>query len=425
MADSVDSGADAGTRRAPVLVLTLLLLLMLGAGLWFWVLKPARPEAAGSGHAAGRRPENAEAAVVSIIRVRQGDFPVLVHAVGTVTSFNAVTVRPQVEGRLTRIAFEEGQRVQAGQLLAELDPRSFEVGLAEALGQQAQNRAELQNARRDLQRYEQLFRQDSIARQQLDSQRALVRQLEGRGATDRARIDNARLKLDYSRIVAPVDGRAGLLQAGVGSLIGPGSAGGLVNIVQTDPISVLFSVPEAQLQLLRDAMAAAPAPGLVVDAWDRSESRRLASGHLSTLDNQIDAATGAVRVRARFDNGDDSLFPNQFVNVRLHLRTLPAVLSVPADAVQFGSRGNYVYVVRDGKAYVQSVRLGAASAERVEILAGLADGDAVVLEGMDRLRDGRPVRIVPAMPGDPAALPALPAAAPPASNVPGERSAGS
>ncbi|MDO4683833.1 MAG: efflux RND transporter periplasmic adaptor subunit [Lautropia sp.] len=410
----MSSAVESGAGRRSVLWVTLLLLLLVGAGLWFWVLKPAsRVPGAGEGAGApppgSRRMGAGEAAIVSTTPVVQGTFPVVIRAVGTVTPFNAVTVVPQVEGRLLKVSFEEGQRVKAGQVLAQIDPRAFEVSLAEAKGQQAQNRAELANARRDLARYEQLFRQDSIARQQLDNQRALVRQLEGRGETDRARIDNAQLQLDHTRIVAPVDGRLGLLKAAVGNLIGPGSAEGLVSIIQTDPISVLFSVPEVQLQALRDAVRQTAAPGLVVEAWDRSESRRLATGHVSTIDNQIDAATGSLKVRARFDNADDALFPNQFVNVRLHLRSLPAALSVPVDAVQFGSQGDYVYLITDGKAFVRTVRLGVASGERVEILEGLKAGDRVALEGLDRLRDGRAVQVVDSLPGERDAVPATPA----------------
>ncbi|MDO5102455.1 MAG: efflux RND transporter periplasmic adaptor subunit [Lautropia sp.] len=408
----MSSAVESGAVRRPVLWVTLLLLLLIGGGLWFWVLKPASQQGAtSSGPPPGpRRMGGGDAAIVSTTPVVQGAFPVMIRAVGTVTPFNAVTVVPQVEGRLLSVAFEEGQRVKAGQLLARIDPRAFEVSLAEARGQQAQNRAELSNARRDLARYEQLFRQDSIARQQLDNQRALVRQLEGRAETDQARIDNARLQLEHTKVLAPVEGRLGLLKAAVGSLIGPGTAEGLVSIIQIDPISVLFSVPEVQLQALREAVRDAVAPGLVVEAWDRSESRQLATGHVSTLDNQIDPATGSLKVRARFDNGDDALFPNQFVNVRLHLKTLPAALSVPVDAVQFGSQGDYVYLIREGKAFVRTVRLGVTSGDRVEILEGLQAGDQVALEGLDRLRDGRAVKVVDPLRGDPDALPATPAA---------------
>ncbi len=410
----MSSAADTGTgRRAPVVWVTLLVLLVLGAGLWFGVMKPASRQSGtqpaggppgGPPGAGGPPGMGGGAATVSTVPVTQGSFSVLIRAVGTVTSYNTVTVLPQVEGRLARVTFQEGQQVKAGQLLAEIDPRSLKAALAEAQGQQAQNRAELLNARRDLARYEQLFKQDSVARQQLDSQRALVRQLEGRGETDQAKVDSARLQLDYTRIEAPVDGRLGLLRVGVGSLIGPSTTDGLVSIIQTDPISVLFSVPEVQLQALREAVSAAGAAGLKVEAWDRSERQRLAVGTVATLDNQIDTTTGSLRVRARFDNPDEALFPNQFVNVRLYLKTLSQALSVPVDTVQFGTQGDYVYVIRDGKAHVQTVRLGATAGDRVEILEGLKAGDQVALEGLDQLRNGRAVKIVESLPGDPDAV---------------------
>lgn len=402
----MNSPVHAGPGRRRVIVLTAVILLVMAAGIWFWIIKPSASNpvlSAGPGPRPGRMGSEA---TISVAPVTQGAFPVVVRAVGTVTPFNTVTVLPQVEGRLLRTHVQEGARVKAGELLAELDPRSLQATLAEAEGTQAQNQAELQQARRDLARYEQLFRQDSIARQQLDTQRALVRQLEGRRATDRARIDSARLQLDHTRILAPVDGRLGLLKANVGSLIGPGSTDGLASIVQTDPISVLFSVPEVQLQALREAVAAAGGQGLEVEAWDRGERRRLASGRVATLDNQIDATTGSLRVRARFDNPDESLFPNQFVNIRLLLKTLPDALSVPVDTVQFGNQGNYVYKILDGKAHVQAVTLGVSAQDRVEVLSGLQAGDQVALEGLDRLREGARVRVVSSMPGDGESLPA-------------------
>ena len=212
------------------------------------------------------------------------------------------------------------------------------------------------------------------------------------------------MQLGYTKIHAPVGGRLGRLKANVGAMIGPSTTDGLVSIVQTDPISVIFGVPEVQLTALRDAMAAAAGNGLEVEAWDRSEQGRLASGRLTTLDNQIDTTTGSLRVRARFDNPGETLFPNQFVNIRLTLQTLPNAVSVPVDAVQFGTQGNYVYVVRDDKAHVQVVKLGATTADRVQIVEGLAAGERVVLEGMDRLRNGSAVKIVAATEGDADAL---------------------
>ena len=406
---SLSSHKASGRRTT--LVVTALVLLAVGAGLWFWVLKPAShgaaapagmpppPGAGGPGGHGGMSP-----ITVSVVSAEQGAFPVVIRAVGNVTPYNTVTVVPQVEGRLLRVHFQEGAHVQAGQLLAELDPRALQASLDEARGTQAQNQAELKNARSDLTRYERLYRQDSVSRQQLETQRALVRQLQARSTTDQAKVDNARVQLGYTKIHAPVAGRLGLLKTNIGAMIGPSTTDGLVSIVQTDPISVIFGVPEVQLTALRDAMATAAGNGLAVEAWDRSEQGRLASGRLTTLDNQIDTTTGSLRVRARFDNPGETLFPNQFVNIRLTLQTLPRAVSVPVDAVQFGTQGNYVYVVRDDKAYVQVVKLGATTADRVQIVEGLAAGERVVLEGMDRLRNGSAVKIVAATEGDADAL---------------------
>lgn len=403
----------AASGRRTVLVVTVVVLLAIGAGLWFWVIKPSSGTApvadmppgppgapGGPGGPGGGQP-----VTVSVSPVLKGAFPVLVRAVGNVTPYNTVTVVPQVEGRLLRVHFREGDRVKAGDLLAELDARALEASLAEARATQAQNQAELKNAQADLARYQRLFRQDSVARQQLDTQQALVRQLQARSAADQAKVDSARVQLGYTKIHAPVSGRLGLIKTNVGAMIGPSTTDGLVSIVQVDPISVVFGVPEVQLQSLRDAMAQQDmSGGLGVQAWDRTESRLLATGRLTTLDNQIDTTTGALRVRARFDNPGEQLFPNQFVNVRLALQTLPGALSVPVDVVQFGNQGNYVYVVRDGKAHIQTVKLGASASDRVQVVDGLQAGEQVVLEGMDSLRDGSRVKIVAPVEGDPDAL---------------------
>ena len=403
----------AASGRRTVLVVTVVVLLAIGAGLWFWVIKPSSGTApvadmppgppgapGGPGGPGGGQP-----VTVSVSPVLKGAFPVQVRAVGNVTPYNTVTVVPQVEGRLLRVHFREGDRVKAGDLLAELDARALEASLAEARATQAQNQAELKNAQADLARYQRLFRQDSVARQQLDTQQALVRQLQARSAADQAKVDSARVQLGYTKIHAPVSGRLGLIKTNVGAMIGPSTTDGLVSIVQVDPISVVFGVPEVQLQSLRDAMAQQDmSGGLEVQAWDRTESRLLATGRLTTLDNQIDTTTGALRVRARFDNPGEQLFPNQFVNVRLTLQTLPGALSVPVDVVQFGNQGNYVYVVRDGKAHIQTVKLGASASDRVQVVDGLQAGEQVVLEGMDSLRDGSRVKIVAPVEGDPDAL---------------------
>ncbi|RRN45690.1 efflux RND transporter periplasmic adaptor subunit [Lautropia dentalis] len=403
----------AASGRRTVLVVTVVVVLAIGAGLWFWVIKPSSGTAPAADMPPGPPgapggpggPGGGQPVTVSVSPVVKGAFPVLVRAVGNVTPYNTVTVVPQVEGRLLRVHFREGDRVRAGDLLAELDARALEASLAEARATQAQNQAELRNAQADLARYQRLFRQDSVARQQLDTQQALVRQLQARSAADQAKVDSARVQLGYTKIHAPVTGRLGLIKTNVGAMIGPSTTDGLVSIVQVDPISVVFGVPEVQLQSLRDAMAQQDmSGGLEVQAWDRTESRLLATGRLTTLDNQIDTTTGALRVRARFDNPGEQLFPNQFVNVRLTLQTLPGALSVPVDVVQFGNQGNYVYVVRDGKAHIQTVKLGASASDRVQVVDGLQAGEQVVLEGMDSLRDGSRVKIVAPVEGDPDAL---------------------
>lgn len=403
----------AASGRRTVLVVTVVVVLAIGAGLWFWVIKPSSGTAPAADMPPGPPgapggpggPGGGQPVTVSVSPVVKGAFPVLVRAVGNVTPYNTVTVVPQVEGRLLRVHFREGDRVKAGDLLAELDARALEASLAEARATQAQNQAELKNAQADLARYQRLFRQDSVARQQLDTQQALVRQLQARSAADQAKVDSARVQLGYTKIHAPVSGRLGLIKTNVGAMIGPSTTDGLVSIVQADPISVVFGVPEVQLQSLRDAIAQQDmSGGLEVQAWDRTESRLLATGRLTTLDNQIDTTTGALRVRARFDNPGEQLFPNQFVNVRLTLQTLPGALSVPVDVVQFGNQGNYVYVVRDGKAHIQTVKLGASASDRVQVVDGLQAGEQVVLEGMDSLRDGSRVKIVAPVEGDPDAL---------------------
>jgi membrane fusion protein, multidrug efflux system len=321
-------------------------------------------------------------------------------ALGTVTPLNTVTVRSRVDGELVRIAFAEGQQVAAGQLLAQIDPRPFQVRLDQALGTQKQNQAELENARRQLARFAELQQQAYVSAQDLANQQSLVRQLEGRLQSDQAAVDEARLQLDYTRITAPAAGRVGLRQVDVGNLVRSGDADGIVTITQTSPISVLFTVPENALPPLLDAVR--QQPDLAVEAWDREERQLLASGTLTSLDNRIDTATGTLKLRASFDNTDMALFPNQFVNVRLHVSQADAVV-IPNAAVQFGSKGTYVYVVNaDDTASLRDVVLGAADGERVAVLSGVAAGERVVLEGIDNLREGARVQVV----ADPADAPA-------------------
>lgn len=325
---------------------------------------------------------------------RQEDFVVQARAVGTVTPMNSVTARSRVSGQLVKLLVREGEQVRRGQALAEIDPAPYRVKLAQAQGQQQQNLAQLKNAESELARYRQLFQQDALARQQLDRQEALVQQLRGTLQADQAQVDEARLQLSYTRIESPIDGRVGMRRVDAGNLVSDGDANGLFTIVQTHPVSVTFSIPEPQVAAVRAAFAGAERPA--VQAWDRDDAQPLASGRLDTLDNQIDIATGTLRVKARFDNADDALFPNQFVNVRLDLQRLPGALTIPAEAVQHGSRGPYVYVIADDKAQVRMIEPGPTANGRAVVARGLAAGEPVVLEGLDRLEDGRAVNVIDA-----------------------------
>lgn len=347
-----------------------------------------------SGNAAGGRQRGERVVPVRVVTASQQDLTVRIKSLGTVTALHTVTVRSRVEGELVRIAFAEGQQVAAGDLLAQIDPRAYEVALAQTLGTQKQNQAELENARHQLRRYEELHAQKYVAAQDLSNQQSLVRQLEGRLQSDQAAVDEARLQLSYTRITAPVSGRMGLRAVDLGNLVRSGDADGIATITQTNPISVLFTIPENELGPVIEAVR--HNPQLPVQAWDRSEKQLLASGSLSSVDNRIDTATGTLKLRAQFDNADEALFPNQFVNIRLTVSSADAIV-IPNAAVQFGSEGTYVYVIAaDDTASLRSVRLGAAEGENVAVIDGLAAGERVVLEGIDNLREGAKVEVVAA-----------------------------
>lgn len=325
--------------------------------------------------------------------VQRNNLDVEIKAIGTVVPVHTVNVQSQVSGVLQQIYFKEGQVVKKGQLLAQIDPTPFAVALAQAEGTQQQNLAQLSNAETELARYQLLFKQDSIAKQQVEQQQALVNQLKGQTQFNRAQVDAAKLQLSYTKIYSPIDGRVGFKQKDTGNLIQANESTGLVTITQVHPVYVQFAVAENHLTGLRESLKSGQQ--VKVSAWDKAEQKQLAVGHVQALDNQIDASTGTLKLKAVFDNRDDSLFPNQFVNVRLSLQTIQNAVSIPSDAVQHGAKGTYVYVInKDNKAEVKLLKLGLSSNGQIEILEGLDGTEKVVLEGIDRLSEGKEVQII-------------------------------
>ena len=394
--------------KKPV-VLAVSLAVAAAALYWFW--PSAEPAGAGQAAAgkpgpgqrpAGQRPGGARPAMannpwampvpVRVIEAGSTDLKVQIKAIGTVTPLNTVLVQSRVSGPLQQVFFEEGQKVEAGQLLAQIDPADYKVELAQAQGQKEQNIALLKSAEQDLERFAKLKEQNTIAAQQMNAQQALVSQLKGAIKSNQAAIDAAALQLSYTQIKAPISGRLGLRAVDPGNLIQANSAEGLVTITQSSPIAVVFTIPETQLQQVRSAFRAGSA--LSVEAWDRAEQMQLTSGTLTTLDNQIDIATGTLKLKAEFANQNEELFPNQFVNVRLNVAVQSGAVTIPQDAVQYGSAGTYIYTIEDNKAQIRQVKLGPVDNGMVAIEEGLSVGTPVVLEGLDRLRPGRAVEII-------------------------------
>ncbi len=327
----------------------------------------------------------------------EASFDRYLEALGTVTAAQTVIVQSRVDGQLMKLHFTEGQEIKVGQLLAEIDPRPFQVQLTQAQGQMARDKALLGNAKTDLERYRILLKQDSVSQQQVDTQAALVAQYEGVLIYDQGQIDDAKLNLDYTRITAPISGRTGMRRVDVGNMIRASDANGLVVITQEEPIDVTFTVNEADLPKIIGAIN--QGTRFPVEAWDRAQQTKIADGVMTTLDNQIDSTTGTVKIKARFENKDRKLFPNQFVNVRMKIGTLDSAVQVPVAAVQLGSIGSFVYVVlpdEEGvsKVSVRKVVLGEENAGKRVIIEGLNGNDRVVIDGTDRLREGVEVDVV-------------------------------
>lgn len=328
---------------------------------------------------------------VGVATAAKGEIPIILRALGTVTPLQTVNVKTQITGQLTEVYFKEGQMVKQGELLAQVDPRPYEVALQQAIGQQQRDEALLKNAQMDLERYRKLVQQDSIARQQYDTQVALVRQYEAALVIDQAQVDAAKLNVTYTRIVAPLTGKIGLRMVDKGNYVTMGDSSGICVIIQVQPISVLFTIPEDSLPLVRQRLKTGET--LEVRVLDRAQKNELAVGRLDTTDNVIDLTTGTVKLRAIFDNTDESLFPNQFVNVRLLADTVKDAVVVPVAAIQRGQPGTFVYLAKaDDSVEIRVVELGATDGEKVAILKGLKVGDQVVIDGVDRLRDGAKIR---------------------------------
>jgi len=371
----------------------LLVLAIIGVGVWYYPKPENQPKTAGRNQFGGPTP-------VGVATVQKGDMPVTLTGLGTVTPLATVTVKTQINGYLVTVAFQEGQMVKKGDFLAQIDPRPYQVALEQAEGQLAKDQALLKNAQLDLQRYNTLVAQNSIATQTRDTQVSLVSQDQAAVKTDQAQVNAQKLNLVYAHIVSPVTGRVGLRQVDAGNYVQTSDPNGIVVVTQLQPISVIFTLPEDNLPAVMKQVHAGAA--LPVTAYDRTGTTELGKGRLETVDNQIDTTTGTVKLRAIFDNEQEILFPNQFVNVQLLVNTMKGVDIVPTAAIQHGAPGAFVYVVKpDQTAAVQKVKLGPGDGQQIAVLDGLQPGEKVVVDGSDRLREGAKVTLAAAgNPGD-------------------------
>jgi multidrug efflux system membrane fusion protein len=373
------------TRSLRPWLILFLICCLLAAGVWVFYIRPEQ---------AAKKKEVPSPPGVPVVAAaaRKTDFNVYITGLGSVTPLNTVTVRSRVDGQLMEVLFREGQMVSGEDLLARIDPRPFEAQLTQAEGQLARDQAQLENARLDLQRYRMLWEQDSIPKQQLDTQEALIRQLEGTVKNDQGQIESAKVQLVYCRITSPISGRVGLRLVDPGNIVHTSDANGLVVITQLQPIAVIFPIPEDNLpQVLARLKTGEHLP---VEAFDREMRQRLAVGSLLTVDNQIDPTTGTVRLKATFPNEKDELFPSQFVNARLLVEVRRGTTVIPAPAIQRGSQGTFVYVVKaDQTATVRPVTVGEIQGGEAPIKTGIAPGELVVVDGAERLREGAKVEI--------------------------------
>ena len=372
-------------KRRGWLISLIILIILAGGGYWWYHTNQSAQRSASQGAFAVPK------VPVRAVAVEEGFLQERLKAIGTVTAFNIVTVRSRVEGELLEIHFQDGQFVEAGDVLAQIDPRPYELRVEQAKGQYKQSKAQLDIAKTELRRYQTLYQQDSIAKQTLESQEALVAQLEGTVQAAQANIEEAKLQVSYTKIKAPITGKLGFRQLDEGNLISSGSVDGLVTITQTQPIAVTFALPEQQLQQLLERLHLEST--LPVEVYDRN-NELLGEGELLAVDNQIDVDTGTVQVKASLPNTDNALYPNQFARISVLLGEQEGLM-LPEEAVQIGSQGPYVYVVdEDDKVRVTPIELGLKSGGRVLVLEGLAADERVVTEGTDRLRSGTVVDVI-------------------------------
>src|SRR5450830_127215 len=407
--DQATSPQRPHSRRSKIIGTIIALAAMVGLGWLAWHLTHPDAQAqtgapgqggqraggggGGPGGGGGRR--GAPATTVGVATAEKMDIPVVLDSLGTVTAAATATVRPQVSGMLQKINFKEGELVKAGQVLATIDPRAFEMALLQASGQRQRDEAQLESARVTLARYRTLLSQDSIARQDVDTQAALVKQLEGTVMTDKASEGVARLNLSYTQIKAPIAGRVGLRVVDLGNLVNSGDANGIAVITQLAPIDVEFSIPQDQVPDVQSrTQEKSPLPAT---AFDRTRTTALSKGRFNALDNQVDTQTGTVKAKARFSNDDMKLFPSQFVNLRLEVRNIKNAVVVPVTALRHGGTGDFVYTLNADKTVsVRPVTRGQATVDKVQIATGLQVGEQLITEGADRLKDGAKVTL----PGD-------------------------
>lgn len=353
--------------------------------LMIWAIYPAKTTGRGGLINQGAQP-------VGVARAVSSDINVTLNALGTVTPLATATVRPQVGGMLVKLNFTEGQMVKAGDTLAQIDPRPYQAALDQVRGQLARDSATLANAKVDLARYQALMAQNATSQQTVATQAALVRSTEGVVVSDQANVESARINLGYTNIVSPVAGRAGIHLVDIGNIVQASQSGGIVVVTQLQPMSVLFTIPEDSIGAVMDRMNSGAT--LAVDAYDRSQTYKIASGTLSAVDTVVDPTTGSVKLRALFDNADNKLFAAQFVNVKLLVDTLHNQTVVPVAAIQRGADGSFVFVVTPDKTVTQrNVKTGVQDGNNIQILSGIKPGDTVVVDGADRLRDGADVEI--------------------------------